>query len=219
MTFSDMAGCCFVQSVNIDKLGEDESAPFTLTRLTPFTIQGSVGDSCEVANGTLLEWRITEISGIMDNSSTVVSSGKTEWKIEKRTVDVGLYRVEFRSWLASAPDVNKTAYAYIRIKPSSLVAAIAGGGYILHGYGEPITLNASESHDPDFGERNHTGMKFTWLCKMSNETYPDHVYLPTTNLTVISFQGDGSGGLGGCFGTGVGKLNTSSPEIKVDQKC
>lgn len=173
---------------------------------------------CPVAEGNLLEWRITDLNSA-DNTTILVSQGDVDWTIAKQSFDVGFYMIELRLSFPGFSNISSTAHGFLKITRSTLVARISGGAFVLQGYDNTFfTLNASESYDPDVGKGNYTDMSFTWLCKRPNETYPPHTHYPGTNLSIVSFgRSNRSEDLGGCFGTGVGKLNSTDRLIKV--KC
>ena len=204
-----------MQEVKTDNFpGNSISQPITFTKSTSFTIFGLVGDFCPVANGTLLEWRIRDLDSV-DDTGVIVSSGDSDWTIQKQSLPIGFYLIEFRATLLNATNVTSRDYTYVKIKASPLVARIVGGSFLLQRYDKIITLDASQSYDPDTAIGNYTDMGFTWLCKKSNETYPPHTILPTNNLSVIYMADSKSQGLGGCFGTGIGRLNSTEHVVKV----
>ena len=207
--------CCLTQEVRIDNLpGNNFSNPITLTRSTPFTVFGTVGDYCPIAKSTLLEWRIRDLN-TADNTGAIVSSGETDWTIKAQSLQIGLYMIEFRATFLYDTSVTSADYSYVKIKASPLIARIIGGSFVLQKYDKIITLDASQSYDPDAAIGNYTDMGFTWLCKKSNETHPPHTNLPTNNLTVIYMADSKSKGLGGCFGTGIGRLNSKERVVQV----
>ena len=92
----------------------------------------------------------------------------------------------------------------------NLVAVIAGGSHVTREYKTVIPLDASPSYDPLSGTGNYSGINFTWLCKKTNEYFP-----PTENVSVISINGKCGKKFGGCFGTGVGRLNSTKRLLQV----
>ena len=213
LNFTEATGCCIVQEVKIDNLESHISSPTKINKRHTYTVYGTMKD-CMVASGTLIEWRLKNLNSSY-NTSTVVSSGKDYWTIEEGSLEPSLYSLEYRAVLSSAGNVSSSSFGYLRVENSKLVAEIAGGTFVSLGYGMPITLDGSGSYDPDVGKGLYTGMVFTWLCRKTNETYENHVYLPYTNLSVIRNDGDGSSDKGGCFGTGVGKLNSTDRLLEV----
>ena len=79
------------------------------------------------------------------------------------------------------------------------------------GFNQNIELDASPSQDPDVTAGNYSGMTFTWLCKRKDEMFHmEHI----SSVPVI--QPDGVKGRGGCFDTGIGKLNSTSRKVTVN---
>lgn len=201
-------------------LGKDSSKPAVISKSEIFTVHGSLGlgTFCPVIRELQLHWRITYLH-LLDNPTILVSFGAIDWTIVKHSLDIGLYKIELRAQLPNSTNISSTAYGYLEVIASKVVARISGGAFLLHGYDRTfITLNASESYDPDVGEGNHTDMSFTWLCKKQNESYGALIFSSVFNLSMVSYTiSNESEGLGGCWGTGVGKLNSTSPLIKVQE--
>ena len=128
----------------------------------------------------------------------------------KRQLDYGQYFVDFRVAIASRPFVKSSALGFFVITKSQLIADILGGNKVTRGLGSVITLDGSASSDPDLGPDNHSSMQFTWLCKKQQESFPVG---SLSSLPVVTLSsGPGSGG---CFGTGVGKLNSSEKVVQL----
>ena len=141
----------------------------------------------------------------------ILDSRSTEWTLQKRTLDYGLYVVEFRVAYASQPTVISSALGFFNVTKSKLIADILGGNKVTRGKGSPISLDGSASRDPDAESGNHSSMAFTWLCKKQQESFPNG---SLTSLPVVTTSsGPGSGG---CFGTGVGKLSSSDIVVTLD---
>ena len=135
----------------------------------------------------------------------------TEWTLQKRMLDYGQYYVDVRATYSNQPSVISSALGFFTISKSQLIADIAGGNKVTRGKGNPISLDGSASRDPDVEPGNHASMHFTWLCKKRQEHFPNGSVhsLPVINNSL----GPGSGG---CFGTGVGKLNSNSSIVELD---
>ncbi|XP_022808988.1 polycystic kidney disease protein 1-like 2 [Stylophora pistillata] len=103
---------------------------------------------------------------------------------------------------------------YIIIRPSPLVATISGETEITRGNKQIITLNGSESYDPHLGHGALETLKFLWLCKRSDEEFPNG----NSNDIQIApiFLNDSGESHGGCFGTGVGRLEFTGPIITLN---
>ena len=99
-----------------------------------------------------------------------------------------------------------SSFGYIEVTSTNLVANITGASQVSQGLNELLTLNGTLSHDPDVGPGDHTGLEFTWLCRRNNEKFPNNI----TALPYVFPQSGPTGLLGqdvgGCYGTGMGKL-------------
>lgn len=119
--------------------------------------------------------------------------------------------MDFRVAIASRPLVMSSALGFFMVTKSPLIADILGGNKVTRGKGSVITLDGSASSDPDVGSGNHSSMQFTWLCKKQQERFPGG---SLSSLPVVTLSsGPGSGG---CFGTGVGKLNSSGKVVQLN---
>lgn len=129
----------------------------------------------------------------------------------KRTLEYGLYFVDFRAAFASKPLVITSTLGFFNVTKSPLIADILGGNKVTRGKGSVITLDGTASSDPDVEPGDHSSMQFTWLCKQQQESFPNGSLASIPVVTASS--GPGSGG---CFGTGVGKLSSNEIEVKLD---
>lgn len=100
-------------------------------------------------------------------------------------------------------------FGFLEVVLPEIVAKILGVNKAVKGTGK-IVLDASHSYDPYEMNLKDQGLVFTWLCRKEEEDF--------SNIQSLSI--DQSYGrdkvLGGCFGYGVGKLNTTEPTIKID---
>lgn len=144
-------------------------------------------------------------------TKTLLDSKSAEWNLQKRKLDYGLYFVDFRAALTSQPLVISSALGFFDVTKSPLIADILGGNKVTRGKGSVITLDGTASRDPDVESGDHSSMKFTWLCKKRQERFPNG--LLASLPVVTTSKGPGSGG---CFGTGVGKLNSSEKVVQLD---
>lgn len=133
--------------------------------------------------------------------------GNVKTTIRGQVLNYGHYFFKFTGNIEAQPGTAVNRYGYIEVTSTTLVANITGTSQASQGLNKTLTLDGSQSHDPDVGEGVYTGIDFTWLCKRDNEKFPDD----TTSLPVVLPQSGSTGfaagqDLGGCYGTGVGKL-------------
>ena len=172
--------------------------------------------NCNSSQTLLFKWYLIKYSENSGGNTTIerrilLDTKSKEWNLPRRQLDYGRYFVDFRVAIASRPLVASSALGFFMITKSPLIADILGGNKVTRGKGSVITLNGSASSDPDVGPGNHSSMQFTWLCKKQQESFPSGSLSSLPVVTLLS--GPGSGG---CFGTGVGKLNSSAKVVQLN---
>ena len=145
-----------------------------------------------------------------------------ETTIQENKFDYGHYLFMIRGKIEGRAATETSSFGYIEVTSTDLVANITGARRASQGLNETLTLNGSLSHDPDEGPGKYSGLEFTWFCRRNNEKFPN-------NITALPYVFPQSGStsllgkdLGGCYGTGVGKLKPrdSMPyivDLNVDQ--
>lgn len=123
-------------------------------------------------------------------------------------LDYGHYLFSISGHIEGQTATRTSSFGYIEVTSTNLVANISGATQASQGFNELLTLNGTLSHDPDVGPGDYTGLEFTWLCRRNNEELPSNI----TALPYV-FPQSGSTGflgqdLGGCYGTGMGKLKS-----------
>ena len=110
----------------------------------------------------------------------------------------------------------ETAYdkSYIILRPQPLVAIISGETEITRGNKQNIILNGSKSYDPHVGPRALETLTFYWFCKKLNEEFPTEKPLEI-QVVPISLNGSEASD-GGCFGTGIGRLESTEPVVVLN---
>ena len=121
-------------------------------------------------------------------------------------IDYGHYLFRISGNIEGKTATKTSSFGYIEVTSTNLVANITGARKASQGLNETLILNGTLSHDPDVGPGDYTGLDFTWLCRRNNEKFPNNI----TALPYV-FPRSGSRGLlgqdlGGCYGTGIGKL-------------
>lgn len=133
-----------------------------------------------------------------------------EKEILNHTLEYGVYYIELMVVMKNATDCLNYNYGFLRITESPLQVVMSTNpalGSILKGYHKFLELNASSSFDPDVQKANTSGLKYTWLCARKGENFGNTALLP-----VVKPHGKGEEpDVGGCYGTGPGKLNYTGP--------
>ena len=109
--------------------------------------------------------------------------------------------------------VTRKAYdkGYVMIIPLPIVARISGDTKRTRGNKQNIMLNGSESFDPHERLGVLDGMTFYWLCKKADEEFATE---DPTEIPVVPVEKDTRRlSEGGCFGTGIGRLESTSAVV------
>ena len=152
-------------------------------------------------------------------NGTVVSSKTNKWTLADHHLPFAhvVYALFFSFTLLQGNDsMTQSVYdkGYIIIRPSPLVAIISGETEITRGNKQVINLNGSESYDPHVGHGALETLTFYWLCKRSDENFPSENPLA---MEIVSIPLNHSGvSRGGCFGTGIGRMESTDPVITLN---
>lgn len=154
---------------------------------------------------------VNKIGGAVSDVTTTVRG---------RGFSYGLYYFKFTGTIEGQPGFTANSFGYIEVTSTTLVVNITGASQASQGHNKTLTLDGSQSYDPDVGKGDYTGLNFTWLCKRAEEEFPDNI----ASLPVVlpSFRSPGSPDRDGCYGSGVGKLKSRAGvpyivDLDVDQ--
>lgn len=164
-------------SVTIENISKDKYQPTTVERAAK-SIQRAIISGLPEGDATLkseLEWRLVSEAELKTSESaegTLVSQGKAEWTISKRTLAAGIYQIKFMAFITIGDlGVSQTLkafdYGFIQVVAAPVRAIIDGGSSVLWGSTEIIVVDGSLSYDGDIGPGNHTGLTFSWSCRDS----------------------------------------------------
>ncbi|XP_015751283.1 PREDICTED: sperm receptor for egg jelly-like isoform X1 [Acropora digitifera] len=129
--------------------------------------------------------------------------------IKPRRWKVGLYFIRLIAEMTKEEGAVNYDYGFLRVVLPDLVAKVRGPKKAVKGTGN-IVLDGTDCYDPDNPSAKDQGMVFTWLCRRENEEFSNMETLP-----IESSLGRAKV-LGGCFGYGVGKMNTTESIIEID---
>ena len=167
---------------------------------------------CLASRETAFQWEVTKLSTEPDTGSILqtVHFDKTlsVLIIPQRTLPYGRFRVGLNVSMVGLPRVYKYMAAYVEIMRSSLVAAIIGGNYWTQSVHKKVILDASPSHDPDYGLANKQGLEYFWYCKTAEEVY-DFPSAPENNS-------NGTNATGGCFKNGTRRLLVNTEVVEFE---
>ena len=193
----------------------DEQDPLSVPRSRDLVLHGVLGEpNCDTPFPTV-SWQLityTANQGTLYQDKVLdLATNGTELKLPRRAYNYSdLYQVLLKVQMPNNK-LTKEARGYFKIVKSSLRAGISGGAAVTRPMNTNITLDGSSSRDPDVDPGDHSSMQFTWLCKRPFESFPTG---PTANMPIVTPQ---SGpGDGGCFGTGVGRLDSNNITVLLD---
>ena len=211
--FSSLLGTtlCDVPRVTIINAGRSVDQPVVVQLSSYYTFETNIEIRCSQIWTQNMSWILASPS--LNDSEAIlngitVSAKTSEWTLSDHHLPFAhdLYALYFVYTIVQG-DNNKTENVYdkgyITIQPLPLEAIISGETEITRGNKQNIVLNGSESYDPHVGSGDLTTLTFHWICKKSNEEFP------TENL-------NGSRSNGGCFGTGVGRLQSTEPVVVLN---
>jgi hypothetical protein len=177
---------------------------FTVSMPTEITCQASN----YIASYQATVYSIDNSTGSLQNSYTNFGNllpEATVWKIPAKALQYGKYYVKVTSVIENNRGTQSSDFGFIIVGETPLVSKIAGSSLAYQGIKEIVYLYGSKSYDPDVGQGKYNGMEFIWICRRDNETFKGN----PTSLPVVRPSSNQSVDLGGCYGTGIGRLESS----------
>ena len=156
-------------------------------------------------------WAVEKVEKTMIGNDTIeivnktydISSTKTVLVLEPRSLDYGIHRVALNVCMANASETCISMYGYFLLGQCDLVPNIFGGTGRAVAYNKTVEIIGDESYDPDNPDEP---VEFEWYCKKKNEFWSNE-----TDYTIVEYPNEHMNGTGsGCFGTGIGKLVSTS---------
>ena len=177
------------------------------------TIKSRCTINCLASRETAFYWELTRISSGADNGTTLQTDRFDKTLsvliVPQRTLPYGTFLVRLNVSMVGLPLVHRHMDAYVEIMPSPLVAEIIGGNSWAQSVHKKVVLDASRSHDPDYGLEDKRGLEYFWYCKTTNEDYEfssvPEKYFNSTNVSDVS----------GCFRNGTRRLPVSTETLEI----
>ena len=182
-----------------------------MTTIDMFVVIGEVMRRCNTSTSMRLSWEsnlIDDLNGAFTMSQTL-DLGSQNLTIKPKRMAVGLYFIRLLAEMTKEEGAIGYDYGFLQVMLPDLVAKISGVDMAVKGTGH-IVLDATDSYDPDDPAAKDQGMVFTWLCRREDEDFSNLESLPIDSP--LGRQKI----LGGCFGYGVGKMNTTEPILTVN---
>ena len=212
---------CDTPRVTITSVGRTIDLPAVVQLSAYYTFETNIEVRCAQIWTENMSWILA--SPLLNYSEaimngTIVSANTSKWTLSDRHLPFAhdLHALYF-VFIIVQGDNNKTEIVYdkgyIKIQPSPLIAIISGETEITRGNKQNIILNGSKSYDPHVGPGSMETLTLYWLCKKSSEEFPTENPL---EIQVVSVSLNGSGSDGGCFGTGIGRLESTEPVVALN---
>ena len=195
-------------------LSKDFAKPTKMKRSENFKFQVDFEVDCRVSGVipviyNIERYRIDSNSGSYQGKVYRIGTtvGDLNETIIGKSFDYGLYYIKLTGSIEGKDETRVNSFGYVEVTSTALVANITGATQASQGINKIVTLNGSQSHDPDVGKGDYSGIIFTWLCRRDYELFPNDtaslpVVRPSSGSTKVSPD------QGGCYGTGVGKLES-----------
>ena len=212
---------CDTPRVSITNVGRTVDQPAVVQLSSFYTFETNIEVRCAQIWTQNMSWILASPSLNYSEAilnGTIVSANTSKWTLSNRHLSFAhdLHALYFVFTIVQG-DNNKTENVYdkgyITIQPLPLVAIISGETEITRGNKQNIILNGSESYDPHVGPGDLETLTFYWICKKSNEKFPTENLL---EIQMVSVPLNGSRSGGGCFGTGVGRLESTEPVVVLN---
>ncbi|XP_043564796.1 polycystic kidney disease and receptor for egg jelly-related protein-like [Chiloscyllium plagiosum] len=151
-------------------------------RGTPLTVYGDSGLHCDRINSVSISWKVYSIADKdaqpnWNVSVTLPPSVRTStatFQLPAHSLDYGYYVFVFNVTMYTTdptlPSLNNSRQVVVEVVKSELLAVISGGSYRMVSVEDTITLDASQSADPDSPDP-HLGLSFSWYCTMTFTDY------------------------------------------------
>lgn len=182
-----------------------------ISTIDMFVVVGKVTKHCNTSSLMVLSWESSEVSeqnGAFSVSQTL-DVGSENLTITPKRLSPGLYYVRLIAVMNKEEGAINYDYGFLKVELPDLVAKIRGVIKAVKGTGT-IILDATDSYDPHEPTLKDQGIVFTWLCRREDEDFSNMESLP------IDYSYGREKILGGCFGYGVGELNSTGPTVEID---
>ncbi|XP_038045501.1 polycystic kidney disease protein 1-like 2 [Patiria miniata] len=215
----DAAHICRIPVIHVKDGGSSYYLAKKYSRSKAFIFGADVEINCQQAKRAHYQWKVCTVDSLFTVPSPSnevslppsVNTQAADMYIPGFILGYGMYIFQLTVTLvmkdADAASVENVAHSYIEVTPADLVARIGGGSALAVGWYSNITLDASDSYDPDQAPGTAMqGFSHAWYCRQSNESFPE-------NMTLISHQYLPS--TGGCFGRGFLLSETSNHSVII----
>lgn len=205
---------CNFPIVRIPDAGRTFNTRTKYFRANYISIKSRCTIDCLASRETAFQWDLAKIS-TGDDNGTIIQTDRFDKTlpvliVPQRTLPYGMFRVRLNVSMVGLPLVFSYMVAYVEIMPSPLVAAIIGGNAWIQSVYKKVTLDASPSHDPDYGLEDKQGLEYFWYCKTADEVYEFPSVPEKYPNSTHALDG------GGCFRNGTSRLLVHTEVVEIE---
>ncbi|XP_072168407.1 polycystin family receptor for egg jelly-like [Diadema setosum] len=164
-----ITGCVRPPMVSIQGAAQNMMYPKFSYRSDYVRLSSTVSLECYgLEQKPLFQWATYDMD--TDEAKDLDSENYPNYDFPPRTFPVGFYNVTMTVTITeTSPPLSGYDYTYMRINASALVVTISGGiARTVNGL-KNITLDASESIDPDVTTQNFANWTFIWRCERGTQ--------------------------------------------------
>lgn len=211
---SPLVDCkCDIPTVTTELKKSLDDATIVYTN-TPFILRAKLRDDCNTPSDYKLYWEVCRCDESTGMCDPVIKYGGAWEPTRPKRLFPRLFRGTgylyirclFKTSSKGQLDVKSYGYGYLRLVLPPLVPRIIGPSSVVRGNYTFVTLDASESYDPDRKTMKTKGMSINWFCKEESEDHEE----PATDLISTEEERPGS-----CYNL-TGEVNDSSLELLLN---
>lgn len=147
---------------NVGVIPEDARSFFMVDSIN---IEADVDLFCPESKESKYEWKIFQNNpktGLFDQFNyPPLNKHATMQELRlRRVLPIGLFKISLMVGMVEddLKEFMAVAEGYLKVVQSPLVVTISGGSVVRRGFGSTLSIDGQDSHDPDVGPENHTGM-------------------------------------------------------------
>lgn len=206
---------CKFPVVRIPDAGRTLETRIKYFRAEYISIKSRCTIDCLASRETTFQWNLIKVSSGDDNGTILETDDFDKTLsvliIPRRTLPYGTFLVKLNVSMVGLPLVHTIFDSYLEIMPSPLVAALIGGNNWIQSVYKRVIIDASPSHDPDYGLEDKQGLKYIWYCKTTDEKDYDFPSVPDE----YGNRTNASGG-GGCLRNGTRRLMVNTEVLEIE---
>ena len=221
---SPLVDCkCDIPTVTTElkKSLDDATVVYTNAR---FFLRAKLRDNCNTPSYYKLYWEVCRCDESTGMCDPVIKYGGV-WKPTRpkllfprlfRGTGYLYIRCLFKTSSKDQLDVKSYGYGYLRLVLPPLVPRIIGPSSVVRGNYTFVTLDASESYDPDRKTMKTKGMSINWFCKEESEIHEEPATdLPSSEEPATDLPSAMKERPGSCYNL-TGEVNDSSLELLLN---